>query len=151
MVTSPATGHLVVSSTSLDFGTVPVGSAANAAISLSNDGSAPVEISKVAVTGSAFSITGGSLMPITINPGYAYSIALQFAPNAAGADTGTLTIAANSAATPVSIALRGTGQAKATGPALTLAATSLSFGDVLLHTPATQSVPSPPRAPIRWW
>ncbi|MGC2639586.1 MAG: choice-of-anchor D domain-containing protein [Acidobacteriaceae bacterium] len=140
VVTSQATGHLAVSSTSLDFGSVPVGSAANAAVSLSNDGSAPLQITKVAVTGSTFLVTGGSSMPITINPGYAYSVTVQFAPTTAGADTGTLTITANSAATPVAVALSGDGQAKEAGPALTLATTTLSFGNVLLNTPETQSV-----------
>ena len=117
-----------------------MGSTASASISLSNGGSAALQITKIAVAGASFSLDGASPAPVTIDAGYAYSVAVQFAPSAAGAETGTLTITASSSPTPVSVALSGTGQAKQTGPELTLTTTSLSFGDVELNTPETQTV-----------
>src|SRR5581483_8387217 len=55
-------------------------------------------------------------------------IAVSFAPTAAGTRTGALTIAASAAASPVSVALSGTGVAPATLTA------SLSFGSQAVNT-----------------
>jgi len=131
-------GTLVVSATSLSFGSVEVGQNSSATVSLSNPGQNPIEISKIQISGDSFSLTATA--PITINGGYAYSLEVQFAPTAAGGASGSITLTTNGTPATVSITLSGKGIEEPIGPALTLQSTSLAFGEVLLDTPATQTV-----------
>jgi hypothetical protein len=106
--TSPKLG---VSTTGLTFGTVTVGSSAQAAVTLSSTGTSAVTVSAAAVAGTGFSLTGGTF-PITLNPGATTVVTLKFAPKATGSDTGTLTLTSNSATgTSSVVALSGTADA----------------------------------------
>jgi len=76
---------------------------------LTSSGTASVTISAEALTGSGFTASGLSL-PVTLAPGHAASLSVQFDPQAAGAVTGALTITSNSSTNPSAvIALSGTG------------------------------------------
>ena len=103
-------GTLVVSPTQVTFGTVSIGQTASATVLLSNEGSAPLEITQLGLTGQSFSVAGQSNLPITINAGATYRLNVQFAPVASGAAAGQLTVTDNASTGNMTvISLGGTG------------------------------------------
>src|SRR5579863_3670082 len=103
-----AAGTLTVSSSSVSFGQVAVGKTANASVTVQNEGSAPVSISELNLTGQTFTMTGGGSMPMTVGAKGSVTLALQFAPTASGAATGQLTISSNASnGTSDTVALSG--------------------------------------------
>jgi fibronectin type 3 domain-containing protein len=71
-------------------------------------------VNSAVVTGTGFSMSGSSF-PVTLNPGQSLNLNLQFAPTAAGAATGQLTITSNSSSNPTAtFAMSGTGTSAAT-------------------------------------
>jgi hypothetical protein len=138
--TPPGIGNLVAFPGTVSFASVQVGDTATSTLTLSNTGSASIQVSKIQFSNSDFSVSGALTLPLTLDAGVSDTLTLQFAPSAAGSDTGTMTVTATGSTTSVTVALKGTGEAKATGPAIELESTSVSFGDLLINTPATQSV-----------
>ena len=103
-------GTLVASPSQVIFGTVSVGQTASATVSLLNEGSAPLEITQLGLNGQSFSVAGQSNLPITIGAGATYRLNVQFAPVAAGATAGQLTVTDNaSTGNTAVISLGGTG------------------------------------------
>ena len=90
-----------------------VNSASTLPVTLTSSGTAPVTISAATLTGAGLTMSGATF-PITLNPGLAVTLEVQFEPTAAGAATGQLTIQSNSStgATAV-IGITGTGEAVA--------------------------------------
>jgi hypothetical protein len=134
------TGTLVVSATSLSFGSVQVGQTAAATLTLSNSGSASIQVTQIGFSSQDFSLAGKVTLPLTIYPSEDYNLTLQFAPSAAGAASGTVTLTNSGKTDSVAVSLSGTGEAKATAPGLDLQSASVSFGDVQVDTTAAQSV-----------
>jgi hypothetical protein len=104
---APALG---VTPATLNFGSVAVGSsaslqatltAANAAVTISSDGS----------TSSEFAILGLSL-PVTIPAGQSVPVTIQFTPNASGAASGQAGFTSNATNSPTVDQLAGTGAAQ---------------------------------------
>jgi hypothetical protein len=127
--TAPAAPKLTLSATTLPFGSVTDGSSESLSLTLSSTGTSSVTINSASVTGTGFSI-GSTTWPQTLAAGQTLSLPIKFAPTAAGAVTGQLTINSNSSTGSVSVvALTGTGTAPA-APKLTLSATTLPFGGV---------------------
>src|SRR5580692_9292686 len=62
-----AAGTFSVTPTSVDFGTVTVGTSATSAISLVNQSSAPVVISELAFSPNSFSVDGNTRLPLTLS------------------------------------------------------------------------------------
>jgi hypothetical protein len=136
-----ATRVLSANLTSLAFGSVIVDGSAQKSLVLESVGTEALTIDAALLTGSGFSVSGGSF-PITLNPNQEVVLLVQFAPASAGAVTGQLTITSDAAsgATTV-IGLSGTGTASSgTGAILSVNATTIAFGSVSLNTSATQSV-----------
>jgi Abnormal spindle-like microcephaly-assoc'd, ASPM-SPD-2-Hydin len=105
----PGTPTLGVSSTSVAFGNVTVNKTVTAVVTLSSTGNSPVKASSASVTGAGFSLSGATF-PVTLNPGQSLALTVQFAPTAAGAATGSLTISSNSSTgNTVTVSLSGTG------------------------------------------
>ena len=106
-------------------------------VTLTNTGSASLSISSIAASGDyAQTNTCGNFVGIGAN----CTISVTFTPTATGSRPGTITITDNAGNSPQTVSLTGTGIA-ASGPAVTLAPTSLSFGNQTLNTPsATQPV-----------
>src|ERR1039457_1452381 len=103
-------GTLIASPNAVTFGSVPIGQMASTTVSLLNEGSAPVQIAQLNLSGQPFSVVGPNSLPVTVAAGGTYSLNLQFNPAAEGTATGRLTIATKSptTGTPV-ITLSGTG------------------------------------------
>lgn len=124
----------------MSFGSVQVGQTATSTLTLSNSGSAPLQISQVQFSSQDFSLAAQVTLPLTLDAAANYSLTLQFAPSAAGAASGSVTLASNGSPASVSVSLSGTGEAKGTTPGLQLQSTSVSFGDVEVKNAAAQSV-----------
>jgi hypothetical protein len=116
-----------VSPASLTFAPLMIGSTSSAeTITVTNNGSAPLTISSVMVSGDyAESNTCGS----PVAAGASCAIGVVFTPTAAGARAGVLTINDNVPNGPQVVGLSGVGL---TGPMVSLSPTSLSFTSQLL-------------------
>ncbi len=96
-------------------------------MTLSNPGSATLNVSQATVTGAGFALSGLTL-PLTIAPGQSSAFTVSFTPATASSTTGSLSLVSNAPSSPTGIALSGTGVA----PILQLSVSpaSLSFGNV---------------------
>ncbi|MGB6159062.1 MAG: choice-of-anchor D domain-containing protein, partial [Acidobacteriaceae bacterium] len=112
IMANAASGSLIVSSSSLSFGSVPLGQTSSASVSLKNESTAAVQITQASVTG-PFTVMGQSSMPVTIAAGGTYAVSLQFSPTAVGAATGSLTLTSNASSGNPVVSLSGTGTADA--------------------------------------
>jgi hypothetical protein len=134
--TVAAVSQLTVSAGSLSFGNVTVNSSATLPVTLTSSGTAPLTINAATLSGAGFTDSGATF-PVTLNPNTSVTLQVKFNPTAAGAATGQLTIASNSAGgSPTQVQLSGTGTAAATAQ-LQVSATSLPFGSVPVNSTAT--------------
>ena len=103
--------ELMVSSTTLAFGTVAVNTPSTIPITLSSTGTVPVTITSATLTGSGFTMSG-AVFPVTLNPTLAVVLSVQFDPTAVGDTAGQLKIVSNSSTnTTIIIGLSGSGAA----------------------------------------
>ena len=132
-----ASRSLDSSSTSVSFGSVPVGSKQTQYETFTNNYVvSTVTISRASVSGAGFSLSGVSL-PATLNPGQSVTFAIAFTPQATGTQTGEISVWSNAWARPFhSIPLSGTG---GTGARLVSNASSLNFGMVTVGSSKTLS------------
>ena len=129
--------QLTVSATSLSFGNVTVNSTATEAISLKSTGTGPVTLSGVSVSGSGFS-TAAITVPLKLDPGQALNLQITFTPTVAGAAMGSLVVTSDSSSNATAtVSLSGTG-VSVSNPVLTISATSLDFGSIVIESSATQ-------------
>jgi hypothetical protein len=102
---------LSIDSTSLAFGSIAVNTTVTKSVTLTSTGTAPVTISSASVSGTGFTVSGSSF-PLTLIPGQAATLELQFHPPAAGSVSGQLTVVTNASTNGTqSILLSGDGQA----------------------------------------
>ena len=109
---------LAIAPTSVSFGTQPVGITSGMQnVTLTNTGSALLELTGIAITGSnstnfGFLVKGATPCPFpsgTLAAGASCTISVDFAPQAAGPVSATLSISDNAAGSPQSVPLSGTG------------------------------------------
>jgi hypothetical protein len=133
-LSTPSTGNnkdgsLSLNKSSLDFGNVLLGSSKSSSLTLTNSSASDgpsVTFSQVTTSGAGFGVTTASL-PIVLAPGQTATITITFAPKAAGAVNGSLSITVDGAADPANVPLTGTGL----GPSqLGVSPSTLSFGTV---------------------
>jgi hypothetical protein len=105
--TPPAAGQLSINPTSINFGSVNVGSGASQPVSLTNSGSASVTIGNVSVSGAGFNASGGS--GIALSPGQSTTVNVTFTPAGTGSFTGNVSIPSSATNSSVSVGLQGTG------------------------------------------
>src|ERR1700719_122412 len=107
--------QLTVSPASHDFGSVTVNTAANAAIILTNSGTAHLSISNIAVSGTGFQITPIK-EPAGIPAGGQLVVNLTFSPKTAGNFAGALTVTSDDPNNPTrTVALAGAATTQAVG------------------------------------
>jgi len=121
-----ATGQLQANSTTLSFGNVSTGSSATQHITLTNTGTAAVQITNVGASGTGFTVNGVTT-PLTLNPVATATLNVVFAPTATGSATGSVTIVSNASGSPLTIALSGTGVQSG----LSISPASFNFGSVV--------------------
>jgi hypothetical protein len=135
--TQKAVPGLSVSSNSLNFQTVAVGQAVSKTFTISNSGTAPVQISAMSVSNKEFALTGPSL-PRTILPANSVSYSLTFAPTTSGLASANVDVSTDSVANARLIALAGKGASAFANLAIT--PSSVSFGKLPLKSTTTQVV-----------
>jgi len=128
-------GTLGLSSSSVDFGNVTVGTSKTVAITASNTGSASLTISSAAPTASQFSLNQ-TVLPITIAAGQKATLNVTFKPTAATSSKANLTIGSNASNSSLSLPLSGDGVAAGQ---LTLSPLTFNFGNVVVGV--SQSTP----------
>ena len=138
-IVSASGNNLTVSSSSVSFGSVAVGTTATDQLTLTNSTSSPIAISSLTVSG-AFTADGAGTMPVTLAAsGGTLNLNVHFSPTTTGSAAGQLVIASNSVGSPsLTVPLSGTGVAATT--ALSVNASSVAFGNVTVGAPATQSL-----------
>ena len=122
---------------SVSFGTVTVGQTSSQAVTLTNAGGAPLNITQLAGPGTGFSLTGLAL-PLTLAPGKSTAFTVSFTPTSGASSSSSLMLMSNAPTSPTTIPLSGTGSAQVLQ--LTPSTTALSFGNQTLNASATQSV-----------
>ncbi|MGA3101053.1 MAG: choice-of-anchor D domain-containing protein [Terracidiphilus sp.] len=114
--TNAATGTLITSLSTVDFGQVAVGKTVSTDITLTNSGSAAVEISALNLTGQPFSMSGGSSLPMAVGANASVTLTIKFDPTGSGSATGQLAIASNASnASSATVSLSGMGVPMLTG------------------------------------
>ena len=131
--------QISLSSPSVDFGSVSVGTQGTQNLVITNAGAADLTVSMLVLTGSEFSVTGMAT-PKIIGSGQTAALTLTFVPTAAGSATGSLAITSNDLAnSTVNIPLTGSGTNTHMGQLVANPAT-LSFGNVNTGSSASKQV-----------
>jgi len=124
---NPQNGRLLAGASSLDFGTVVVGTSKNLTVSLTNASAASVTIASAAASNADFKITAPAF-PLALAAGQSSNLTVAFTPHAAGQPSGKLAIMSD-ASNDSEIDLMVGGKAVASGKLVTNPAT-VSFGQV---------------------
>jgi hypothetical protein len=119
-------GALTVNPSSLDFGSVQVGSNQPLSETLTNSGGTSITVSQVTASGTGFSFSGLNL-PLTLPAGQSQPFTVTFTPQSGGGIDGNLTILSSGSNPSVNVSLSGNGL---TAGALTANPSSLGFGNV---------------------
>ncbi|HEX4075210.1 MAG TPA: choice-of-anchor D domain-containing protein [Candidatus Acidoferrales bacterium] len=135
--TPPAAGVLASSATTLAFGSVAMGSNAMQTLSITNTGTAAVNITQATISGSGFSVASGS-GAASLAAGQSATMQIQFTPPSSAAVTGSLVVASNASNPSLTVALSGSGSGAQS--AITVTPASVSFGNVADGTTATQAI-----------
>lgn len=136
-VQSSQGAQISVSANTLNFQSVVVGQKATQTLTVSNTGSAALQISALSLSSNEYSISGTAL-PTSIPASSSASYTVTFAPTAAGSVPATLNIASNAANTLNAISLAGSGEKAFVN--LVVTPSVLSFGNVSLKSTSTQNV-----------
>jgi hypothetical protein len=108
--TASASGQLLLSPTTLDFGSITVGQNKSLTATLSASGSS-VTVSSASINNGEFSLSGPSF-PLTLAAGQSTPLTVTFAPQSSGTASGSISFSSNASTTPVVEALTGTGVAQ---------------------------------------
>jgi hypothetical protein len=128
--------HLSANPSAVSFGSLAVGNSALISVTLSNTGTGSVAISSGSASGSGFSMSG--LSAATLSAGQSTSFTVKFAPTAAGAATGNVSIASSAPGSPLAIPLSGT--ATQAQPGLAINPTNIPFGNIAVGSTSSQNV-----------
>jgi hypothetical protein len=129
--------QLAISPTSVNFGSVAVGSTGSQSVSLSNTGNAALTITAISPSGSGFGVSGLAALPLTLNAGQSTSFNSTFAPaSVTTGATGSISITSNAPGSPSTVALTGSG----TQGSLSANPASFNFGSVLVGSNGSQTI-----------
>ena len=122
------TATLTASPSSESFGNENVGSTSAAkTVTISNSGSAAASMASIGVTGP---FGESNNCGTSLAAGASCTVGVTFAPTAAGAATGTLSVNSSAPGSPLTVALTGTGTSSTTDLALNAAVTASSYTQV---------------------
>lgn len=137
-------GQITASSSTLEFGSVQIGSSSTLAVTVSNVSRSTVVVSEAAVSGSGFSVAGPSL-PLTLTSQQSAQFLVTFTPQTSGSVTGSLSLVSDYSGrtgwrernSTTTISLSGTA---ATSGYLSPSVAGLNFGNTLTGSSQTLSV-----------
>ncbi len=104
---------LTINPSNLSFPSVTLAASSVQSISVTNSGTANINVSNVSVSGPGFTASGVS-SGLILAPSQSATLNVTFAPAATGAASGGIVVTSNAANSPSSIALSGTGVAPVT-------------------------------------
>jgi hypothetical protein len=130
-----ANSRLSMTPSAVNFGNVSVGSPTTQTLTLTDDSPGSVLIISTSVSGTGFSISGLST-PQTLTPNQSLSFTVKFDPKTAGSATGNVSVVASGGAETID--LSGVGVSSSVG--LSASANSITFGNVKVGSPATQTI-----------
>jgi uncharacterized repeat protein (TIGR01451 family) len=134
----PVVRNLTITPTSLDFGSVNVGSTSAAqTVTLANTGNASLDVTELTAAAAPFARTAtgtcASTLPITLGAGASCTLTYTYTPTATGAANQVLTVTSSGTGSGT-ITLGGTGiQGN-----LTITPTGVNFGSVNVGSPSTE-------------
>ncbi len=105
---NPATLLLDSSASTLNFGSVSLGSSKQMPAQITNSGNSGVSLSGVTLSGPGFTVSGIS-SGTTLAPGQSATLNVTFAPSSTGGSSGSIVIASNATNSPLTITLSGSG------------------------------------------
>lgn len=121
---------------SLVFGNVENGKTATRGVTITNTGTAGLDVSSLSIVGSAaFSVASQTCTAGTIAVGSSCSVSVVFAPTSNGAVSAALRVTSNAPGSPHSVPLSGTG-----APPVSFAPPALNFGVVEAGTFSAESM-----------
>jgi len=132
------TGGLTATPTTVSFGNVQVGTSQSQSATVSNTGSATVNVTDATITGTGFSTTGLTT-PLALSPGQSATFNVVFSPQAAGSVSGNLALTNDSSTSPVNIALSATAVTPGSPAQLQVSPTTINVGSVTAGTSGTQT------------
>ncbi|MBY5992226.1 choice-of-anchor D domain-containing protein [Ferrimonas balearica] len=91
------------------LGSVDLGDSAQSALSLSNAGTADLNLGTLSALASPFALASDACSGQTLAPGADCAVTAQFSPNATGYQSASLSIPSNDANSPLTLTLSGTG------------------------------------------
>jgi len=130
-----AAGSVTASPTSLNFGSVPIGTKQSLTETVKNSGGESLKITQATFTGTGFSYTGLTL-PLTLAPNQSSTFAVVFLPTSAATSSGKLSLTVSGSSTTVDVALSGTGVTPGT---LTATPASVTFSSIQQGKTETQT------------
>ncbi len=135
--TANPAGQVSLSPASLAFGTVALGASTTETASFSNQAGGAATLNSIAATGD-YAVTGGTCSTgASIPAGGSCTVTLTFAPAAASARTGALTVASSGVPQTLATTLSGNGVLPAT---VAPGAGSIAFGNVPLGSSASVTI-----------
>jgi trimeric autotransporter adhesin len=133
-IAAPST--LTFAPTSLDFGSVQIGSTAHLPIQITNTAPTPATFNGITTTGD---YTAAGTCPTsgnTLAPATSCTLQIAFTPTATGTRTGTVAVATSISTLPLTAILTGTG----TQSHLQITPASLNFGSIAIGASANQTL-----------
>jgi hypothetical protein len=128
-------GVLSAGATTLSFGDVAVSNTAVQSLTVTNTGTAVVNVSQATITGAAFTVVSGTPSG-AIQVGQSVTMQIQFAPTASGATSGAITVVSDASNSPLAISLSGTGAQAG----LSVSPATWNFGNMTVGQSTSQSV-----------
>jgi hypothetical protein len=150
LYSSAAAGQMALTSSSISFGSLQIGSSSTLSVAVSNSGKSNLTISQATVTGAGFSFAGPAL-PINLAPQQKASLSVTFAPQSSGTANGNMSVVSSTSignsgkqrSSTTVISLSGTGTSSATAATAGYLApnpSSVSFGSIQVGNSQTQYV-----------
>ncbi len=127
-----------LSPTSINFGSVTVGSSAQQQIKITNSTAFGVSITSVTVSGNYFAISGITA-PLSLTTGASATFTVKFTPKAAGSQTGKVVVQGRGLSTALDVTLSANGVASGSGPSISVVPTSASLGSVPIGSSNSQT------------
>jgi hypothetical protein len=128
-------GHLTANPAGQSFGNIQVGKTATNNQTLTNTGASKVTITKIASSGSSFSVSGITA-PLTLAPGHSVTFTTAFTPIAVGAASGSIAVTSNATDSNLSISEAGTGTSAGS---VSVSPATANFGNVPVGSTKTLS------------
>lgn len=130
---------IAVSPASLAFGNVDVGASGALNLTVSNGGTATLNVTAVSRCSGTSTEFGATPASFSVAPGGRATVVATYAPTASGTDAGCLVLANNSSTPTVQVNVSGAGQAVVGTAHISVSPTSLALGTVAVGSTASQT------------